>query len=181
MPLTSGSDAYYDPYDFEIDADPYPIFKRMRDEAPLYYNERHDFYALSRFDDVERCSDDAAEGAVGGDEPPRQLERELAGEMADGRLADVELVRGGAGVNPERLAGADVDHGGHRPQAREPDDPVRSGDREMYRQVAPRGRAVDPAFEGEMRGILLVQLAKDQQLAVDAADRARDILLEDAA
>jgi hypothetical protein len=27
---------YYDPYDFEIDADPYPIWKRLRDEAPLY-------------------------------------------------------------------------------------------------------------------------------------------------
>ena len=51
-------DLYYDPYDFEIDVDPYPAWKRLRDEAPLYYNERHDFYALSRFDDVERCSVD---------------------------------------------------------------------------------------------------------------------------
>ena len=49
---------YYDPYDFEIDEDPYPIWKRLRDEAPLYYNEKYDFYALSRFDDVERCSVD---------------------------------------------------------------------------------------------------------------------------
>jgi cytochrome P450 len=48
------SDVYYDPYDFEIDADPYPIWKRLREERPLYYNERYDFYALSRFDDVER-------------------------------------------------------------------------------------------------------------------------------
>ena len=32
------SDIYYDPYDFEIDADPYPVWKRMRDEVPLYYN-----------------------------------------------------------------------------------------------------------------------------------------------
>jgi cytochrome P450 len=47
-------DLYYDPYDFEIDADPYPIWRRMREEQPLYYNERYDFYALSRFDDVER-------------------------------------------------------------------------------------------------------------------------------
>jgi cytochrome P450 len=52
------SDLYYDPYDFEIDADPYPIWKRLRDERPLYYNERYDFYALSRFDDVERASVD---------------------------------------------------------------------------------------------------------------------------
>jgi cytochrome P450 len=49
------TDLYYDPYDFEIDADPYPIWKRLRDERPLYYNERYDFYALSRFADVERA------------------------------------------------------------------------------------------------------------------------------
>lgn len=47
---------YYDPYDWDIDTDPYPIWKRMRDEAPLYYNRRYDFYALSRFDDVEKAS-----------------------------------------------------------------------------------------------------------------------------
>lgn len=47
-------DLYYDPFDFEIDDDPYPVWRRMREEAPLYYNERHDFYALSRWDDVAR-------------------------------------------------------------------------------------------------------------------------------
>jgi cytochrome P450 len=51
---TTDSDLYYDPFDFEIDADPYPIWRRMREERPLYYNERYDFYALTRFDDVER-------------------------------------------------------------------------------------------------------------------------------
>jgi len=54
----TATEIYYDPYDFEIDADPYPVWKRMRDEAPLYYNEKYDFYALSRFDDVDRCSVD---------------------------------------------------------------------------------------------------------------------------
>ena len=48
------SDVYYDPYDVAIDADPYPTFQRLREEAPLYYNEPHDFYALSRYEDVER-------------------------------------------------------------------------------------------------------------------------------
>ncbi len=42
----------YDPYDYAIDADPHPIWKRLRDEAPVYYNERLNFFALSRFDDV---------------------------------------------------------------------------------------------------------------------------------
>jgi cytochrome P450 len=55
---TTNNGVYYDPYDFEIDKDPYPIWKRMRDEQPLYYNEKYDFFALSRFDDVERCQKD---------------------------------------------------------------------------------------------------------------------------
>jgi len=45
----------YDPYDREIDADPYPVYRRLRDEAPLYYNEEYDFYALSRFHDVHQA------------------------------------------------------------------------------------------------------------------------------
>jgi cytochrome P450 len=47
------TEACYDPYDVDIYADPYPAFKRLREEAPLYYNKEYDFYALSRFDDVE--------------------------------------------------------------------------------------------------------------------------------
>jgi cytochrome P450 len=46
-------DVYYDPYDVGIDADPYPVYRRLREEAPLYHNEKYDFYAVSRFDDVE--------------------------------------------------------------------------------------------------------------------------------
>ena len=46
------TDLYYDPYDYTIDEDPYPVWKRLRDEAPVYWNERHGFYALSRYDDV---------------------------------------------------------------------------------------------------------------------------------
>jgi cytochrome P450 len=54
------TELYYDPYDVEIDADPYPVFRRLRDEAPCYYNDVHDFYALSRYDDVERSLVDRA-------------------------------------------------------------------------------------------------------------------------
>jgi cytochrome P450 len=52
---TTAPAPYYDPYDFDIDADPYPVWKRLRDEAPLFYNEKYDFYAVSRYDDVERA------------------------------------------------------------------------------------------------------------------------------
>jgi cytochrome P450 len=57
MPTTTNG-VYYDPYDFSIDKNPYPIWKRMRDEQPLYHNEKYGFFALSRFDDVERSLKD---------------------------------------------------------------------------------------------------------------------------
>ncbi len=49
------SDIYWDPYDVDLYAHPYDAYRRLRNEAPLYYNERHDFYALSRFDDVKEA------------------------------------------------------------------------------------------------------------------------------
>ena len=52
------ADVYWDPYDFDLHVDPYPVWKQLRDECPLYYNERYEFWALSRFDDVERASID---------------------------------------------------------------------------------------------------------------------------
>ena len=49
---------HWDPYDTSFAADPYPVWNRMREEAPLYYNEPHDFYAVSRYADVERVLTD---------------------------------------------------------------------------------------------------------------------------
>lgn len=54
------SDLYYDPYTAINLADPYPLYKRMRDEAPLYYNEKLDFYAVTRYAECERGLVDAA-------------------------------------------------------------------------------------------------------------------------
>ena len=51
---------YWDPFDEVIDTDPHPTWRRLRDEAPLYRNDRYDFWALSRFADVEAASRDAA-------------------------------------------------------------------------------------------------------------------------
>ena len=45
---------YFDPYDVDINADPYPTYRRLREEAPIYHNERYDFWALSRHDDVHK-------------------------------------------------------------------------------------------------------------------------------
>ncbi len=54
MTVGSVSDVYYDMYDVGINADPYPTYRRLREEAPLYYNEVHNFFAVSRFADLER-------------------------------------------------------------------------------------------------------------------------------
>ncbi|MDP7736244.1 cytochrome P450 [Mycobacterium paragordonae] len=58
MTITSDTDVYYDPYDVNITANPYPTFARLRDEAPLYYNERYNFWAISRHADVEKALSD---------------------------------------------------------------------------------------------------------------------------
>jgi cytochrome P450 len=46
------SDVLLDPYDYDFHEDPYPYYKRLRDEAPLYHNEEQKFWALSRHTDV---------------------------------------------------------------------------------------------------------------------------------
>ncbi|MCB0948550.1 MAG: cytochrome P450 [Mycobacterium sp.] len=54
MTTNSGaiSDVILDPYDYDFHEDPYPYYKRLRDEAPLYRNEELGFWALSRHRDV---------------------------------------------------------------------------------------------------------------------------------
>ncbi|MDZ7882538.1 MAG: cytochrome P450 [Mycobacterium sp.] len=69
MTVDASKDVYFDPYNVEINADPYPAFARLREEAPLYYNEEFDFYALSRFADVNKALIDhetfsSARGAI---------------------------------------------------------------------------------------------------------------------
>lgn len=56
--VTTEPALYWDPFDTEIDADPHPIWRRMRDEAPLYRNDRYDFWALSRYADVQAAHRD---------------------------------------------------------------------------------------------------------------------------
>src|SRR3546814_13818709 len=54
MSTRDSAPVYFDPYNVEIWSDPYAIYRRLREEAPVYYNDQHDFYACSRFEDVER-------------------------------------------------------------------------------------------------------------------------------
>jgi cytochrome P450 len=48
----------FDPFSEEFFTDPYPTYRRMRKEAPVYYDATHDFYALSRHKDVSAAFKD---------------------------------------------------------------------------------------------------------------------------
>lgn len=50
---TQNDPVYWDPYRPDLNENPYPTFKRLREEAPIYYNEQYDFHALSRFADID--------------------------------------------------------------------------------------------------------------------------------
>jgi len=90
------TEIYYDPYDFEIDEDPHPVWRRMRDEAPLYRNDRHEFFALSRFEDVERGLSDWR-------------------SYSSARGSVLELIRSGAQIPPGTILFEDPPlHDAHR-------------------------------------------------------------------
>ena len=54
------SQLVFDPFSEEFFNGPWEIYRRMRDEAPVYYNSEHDFYALSRHEDVAAAYKDFA-------------------------------------------------------------------------------------------------------------------------
>ncbi len=45
----------FDPYDYALQDDPYPVYRRLRDEEPLHHNTEHDFWVMSRHADVHRA------------------------------------------------------------------------------------------------------------------------------
>jgi cytochrome P450 len=97
--VSSDDALYWDPYDSRFAADPWPLFRRIREEAPLYYDEAHDFYALSQFADVERALTDTDTFSS-----PRGVILELIKmnmEMPPGTLIGAWL---GAATSPGRLS-----------------------------------------------------------------------------
>jgi hypothetical protein len=63
----------YNPFSEEIMADPYPVYRRLRDEAPVYRLANHPCWALSRFEDVWNASMDARSYSVAQGTTPSQL------------------------------------------------------------------------------------------------------------
>jgi len=48
----------YDPFDYSLHDDPYPVYKRLRDEAPVFHNRKFGFWALSRYEDCANAARD---------------------------------------------------------------------------------------------------------------------------
>ncbi|GAB2842438.1 cytochrome P450 [Actinocorallia aurea] len=86
----------WDPYDPVIGKDPYPVYRRLREEAPLYYDEAHDFYAVSRYEDLDRGLPDWQ-------------------NFSSARGNILELIKAGIEIPPGTLIFEDPDaHGIHR-------------------------------------------------------------------
>jgi cytochrome P450 len=51
----NGCPLNFDHYDYGLQDDPYPVYARLRAEAPLYHNEDHDFWVMSRHQDIHRA------------------------------------------------------------------------------------------------------------------------------
>ncbi|MEE6175457.1 cytochrome P450 [Mycobacterium sp. 050134] len=112
MAVNIAGEVHFDPYDPSLTFDPYPVYKRLRDEAPLYRNDEYDFFALSRFADVEaglrdhetfsssrgtvleviKAGIDIPSGLIIMDDPPRQTihRKLLSGMFTPHKIAQLE-------------------------------------------------------------------------------------------
>ena len=52
-PVVSRGAVEFDPFSEDFFNAPFKTYRRLRDEAPVYYNEKYGFWALSRYEDVE--------------------------------------------------------------------------------------------------------------------------------
>ena len=58
MSTTTSPVMEYDPFSREFQADPFPVYRWMRDEAPVFHSEKWNWWALSRFEDVRAAATD---------------------------------------------------------------------------------------------------------------------------
>src|SRR5580765_7004752 len=58
MSISTSRVMEYDPFSQEFQADPFPVYRWMRDEAPVFYSEKWNWWALSRFEDVRAAATD---------------------------------------------------------------------------------------------------------------------------
>jgi cytochrome P450 len=56
--LAAPRDVSYDPFSVEMNEDPYPTYKRLRDECPVHYNPDRGLWSLSRYHDIQASARD---------------------------------------------------------------------------------------------------------------------------
>ncbi|GAB2994645.1 hypothetical protein H7J11_18495 [Mycobacterium bourgelatii] len=100
------SQVHFDPYDVALIADPYPMFKRLPDEAPLHYRPEYDSYAVGRFAERSQLTFNAGRHLCLGSTPARLKGRialqeilkrfpEWETPLASAELSAISTVRGG--------------------------------------------------------------------------------------
>jgi cytochrome P450 len=156
----------YDPFSYEIHEDPYPIYRRLRDEAPAYLDAAHGFYALSRYADVHRALHDhevfsSAQGFLLEDIDDFTLPMLLGMDPPDhGRLRGTI----GRALTPRRVA--------------QLEDPVRQRCRLLLRAFASNGRA---ELVGEFAGLLpmwvIARLLRVPESDQDELRRLADVMV----
>ncbi len=119
----------YDPFSYEIHEDPYPIYRRLRDESPAYFDAVHGFWALSRWDDVHRALHDhesycSGRGFLLEDIDDFTMPMLLGMDPPDHGRLRATISRA---LTPRRVAQLEA--------------PIRQRCRELIERIAPRGRA----------------------------------------
>ena len=127
---------------------------------------------------IEQRDDQPGERSVGRGQPAAERDRPRARALEPVGLADQEIVLVRRGVLAERVEAADVE--AERSLRGGGDDAVPVGETEMQRDLLAGGEGLRPCGEIEIGRVLPSQFAQQQQRIVGAADRARDVFLEDA-
>ena len=54
----------YDPFSLVVQEDPYPYYRTLRDEFPVYHNPERGFFAISRYADLQAASGTGAASRI---------------------------------------------------------------------------------------------------------------------
>ncbi len=156
----------YDPFSYEIHEDPYPIYRRLRDEAPAYLDATHGFYALSRYADVHHALHDhttfsSARGFLLEDIDDFTLPMLLGMDPPDHGRLRATISRA---LTPRRVA--------------QLEEPVRRQCRSLLGAMAPKGSA---ELVGEFAGLLpmwvIARLLRVPDADQDELRRLADVMV----
>ena len=86
MPKNAPSLDDYDPFDPAVIADPYPYYRVLQREAPVWRDPERGFYVVSRFDDVEAVAQNWEDFSTTWGPGPQRIESPVASARGTQRL-----------------------------------------------------------------------------------------------